>query len=235
MTFTVSDGQGGSDQETITITVTSVGETGSGTSTNTPPAAPANISFVRDGTSTRLTWDAVPGADYYKIYYDDFFDNECKLWANGRLSFCEELASRVTGTNYVHTSPDHDTNYYWVTACNSGGCSDIDSENPATFIDTRPGAPTNVRYVRDGASIRLTWDAVSGADYYKIYHDDFFSSGCRLTSSGRTSFCEELASRVTGTSYVHTNPDDDTNYYWVTACNSGGCSDIDSENPAGAG
>ena len=52
----------------------------------------------------------------------------------------------VTGITYTHASPDDDTNYYWITACNSGGCSDIDSGNPAQFIATQsastaPGSP----------------------------------------------------------------------------------------------
>ncbi len=89
----------------------------------------------------------------------------------------------------------------------------------------RPAAtPGNVQYVWDGSTIRVSWDAADNADYYKVYYDDFFTSSCRVTRSGDTSFCEELASRVTGTSYVHTSPDEDRNYYWVTACNSGGCS-----------
>ena len=96
--------------------------------------------------------------------------------------------------------------------------------------DTRP--PINASYVRDGTTIRITWDAVSGAEYYKIYHDDFFRNECRLSLNGRPMFCEELASNIQETSYVHTSPDDDNNYYWVVACNSGGCSDIDRENPA---
>ena len=78
----------------------------------------------------------------------------------------------------------------------------------------------------------VSWDAVQDADYYKIYHDDFWSSNCRLNSSGTPSFCEELAANVTGTSYTHANPDDDENYYWVVACNAGGCSEIDGNNPA---
>ena len=101
-----------------------------------------------------------------------------------------------------------------------------------TDTDTRPGAPANVSYVREGSSIRVTWDAVSGAEYYKIYHDHFFKDNCRLNLFGRPSFCDELASNIQATSYVHTSPDDDNNYYWVVACNSGDCSDIDSENPA---
>ena len=94
---------------------------------------------------------------------------------------------------------------------------------------------TNPQYAWDGSTIRVSWDAVDGADYYKIYHDDFFDSACNLGSDGRPRFCEELATDVTGTTYVHTNPTSPglgENYYWVVSCNSDGCSDIDSENPA---
>ena len=98
-----------------------------------------------------------------------------------------------------------------------------------------PQSPANIQYVRDGSTTVLSWDAVEGADYYKIYHDDFSSSRCRLNSSGSASFCDEIAANVTGTSYIHASPNDDANYYWVVACNSGGCSDIDGDNPAELG
>lgn len=90
-----------------------------------------------------------------------------------------------------------------------------------------PTSPINVQYVRDGSTAVVSWDAVQGADYYNIYHDDFWYSGCRLNSLGSTSFCDELAANVTGTSYIHADPDDDNNYYWVVACNADGCSKID--------
>ncbi|MYH47190.1 MAG: hypothetical protein F4008_02200 [Gammaproteobacteria bacterium] len=98
-----------------------------------------------------------------------------------------------------------------------------------------PQSPANIQYVRDGSTTVLSWDAVEGADYYKIYHDDFSSSRCRLNSSGSASFCDEIAANVTGTSYIHASPNDDANYYWVVACNAGGCSDIDGDNPAELG
>ena len=97
---------------------------------------------------------------------------------------------------------------------------------------TRPASPANARYRWEGSTIIVSWDAVAGADYYKIYYDDFFDSSCRLSSSGNPSFCEELATNVTGTSYTHTDPDPSRNYYWITACNSAGCSEIDGDNPA---
>ena len=66
------------------------------------------------------------------------------------------------------------SNTYWVEACNSGGCTNIDSENPATFVDTRPSAPPgHVEYRRDGSVIVVDWNAVPDADYYRIFYDDY--------------------------------------------------------------
>ena len=197
---------------------------------DTRPPAPTNVQYVWDSGATLVSWDSVEGADYYRIYYDDFFGSSCRLSSSGRASFCELLAYNVTDATYTHSSPDADDNYYWVVACTSGGCSDID--NPAEYIDIRPPAPTNVQYEWDGSMIQLSWDAVDAADYYRIYYDDFFNSNCWLSSSGSPSFCELLADNVTETSYTHSSPDVDDNYYWVVACNSGGCSEIDSNNPA---
>ena len=94
---------------------------------------------------------------------------------------------------------------------------------------------TNPQYTWEGSTIRISWDTVDGADYYKVYHDDFFGDACELRRDGSPRFCEELAADVTGTTYVHANPTPPgrgENYYWVVSCNSGGCSEIDSENPA---
>ena len=134
------------------------------------------------------------------------------------------------------TAPSTPGTYYYG-ACVDAVSDEIDTQNNcstavAVAVGAALGNPANQRYSWEGSTTVLSWDAVAGADYYKIYYDDFFSSGCRLSSSGRASFCDELAANVAGTSYTHTSPDDDDNYYWVTACNSGGCSEIDSENPA---
>ena len=95
---------------------------------------------------------------------------------------------------------------------------------------------TNPQYAWNGSTIRVSWDAVDGADYYKVYHD-FSDPSCQLRGDGSPIFCEELAADVTGTTYVHispTTPGMGENYYWVVSCNSGGCSEIDSKHPASA-
>ena len=199
---------------------------------DTTPSAPTNVRYALEGSTIRVSWDPVAGADHYNIYHDDFFDSGCRLNRDGSTSLCEELATNVVGTTYVHAAPDERHNYYWVVACNSGGCSESISEHPAAPIEPIPTVPANVRFSVEGSTIRVSWDPVAGADHYNIYHDDFFDSGCRLNRDGSTSLCEELATNVVGTTYVHAAPDERQNYYWVVACNSGGCSEIDSTDPA---
>ena len=192
-----------------------------------------NPQYAWDGSTIRVSWDAVDGADYYKVYHDDRSDSFCSLERDGSPSRCEELATNVVGTTYVHTTPNPGENYYWVVSCSSGGCSELDDRNLAMPIETRPNGPTDARYALDGSTIRVSWDAVDGADYYHIYYSDFFPLACVLID-GVPTFCEELATNVTGTTYVHTTPywDKDKNYYWVVACSSKGCSEVDSEHPA---
>ena len=200
----------------------------------TIPSTPANVRYAHEDATIHITWDPVDGADYYNVYHDDSFDSRCRLNRNGSTSFCEELARNVVGTTYVHTAPDSGDNYYWVVACNSGGCSEIDSKNPAAPAEAIPTAPANARYAVEGSTIRVSWLPVAGANHYNIYHDDFFDSRCRLNRDGSAGFCEELGRNIVGTSFVHTAPDSGDNYYWVVACNSGGCSEIDAENPVKA-
>ena len=124
-----------------------------------------------------MSWDAVAEADYYNVYYDDFFGSACTV-RRGSGSFCDELATNVAGTSFTHADPDADSNYYWVVACNSSGCSPVDSSNPATTVGSPPVTPT-ARYEWDGFEIVVSWDAVGDADYYNVYYDDFFGSAVR--------------------------------------------------------
>ena len=212
-----------------------------------PSALPDNVEYRRDGSAIVVSWNAVPDADYYNVYYDDrsscslpsstldALGNFSALSAMSILSnrpSCEELATDIVETTYTHTSPDDYSNTYWVEACNSGGCTNIDSDNPATFVDTRPSAPPgHVEYRRDGTVIVVDWNTVPDADYYRIFYDDTFGSSCGL-HRGMAIGCDELPTNVVDTTYTHTSPVDGDNYYWVAACNSNGCTDTESEDPA---
>ena len=107
------------------------------------PVAPPNQRYTWQGSATVVSWDPVPNAGYYKVYYDDFFDSNCRL-SGGSPSFCEEVEGNVRGTSYTHADPDDDQNYYWITACNDAGCSAIDSGNPAQREGAAPAPDLSV-------------------------------------------------------------------------------------------
>ena len=230
---------GGAQYDVQVRAVNSAGEgswsatvTGTTASTETTPSSPVNAQHYRDGSMILVTWDPSAEATYYKVYHSDSRFPRCSLSSFGTALGCVELDGNVAGTTYTHSSPDDDYNSYWVTACNSAGCSAIDSANPAQFVDNRPAAPANAQYRHEGSTTVVSWDPSAGATHYKVYYDDFFGTSCRIGSGGSPSFCELLAGNVPGTTYTHTSPDADRNYYWVVGCNSTGCSDIDSRNPA---
>ena len=202
------------------------------TPTVAAPSRPSNLLYAIEGSTIRVSWDAVEGADYYNLYYHNFFDSSCSLRADGSPGFCEELATNVVSTTYLHTDPSVGENFYWVVACNQAVCSEIDSDNPAGPVVDRPTTPSTVTYAWEGTAIRISWDAVEGADYYNLYYNNFFDSSCSLGVDGSPRFCEELATNLDATTYVHPNPAEDKNFYWVVACNQGGCSEIVSDDPA---
>ena len=112
-------------------------------------------------------------------------------------------------------------------------------EGTGTFVvsisrDTSPEAPLGLSAAWEGSTVRVSWQPAEGAEYYKVYHDDL-GPGCQVDADGNASFCDELATDVTATTYVHSSPRPEgglrDDYYWVTACNSSGCARIDSENP----
>ena len=192
---------------------------------------PTNLRYEREGARVILSWDPSEWATHYKIYFDAFGGMNCSVSQIGLTLGCDELDDNVPHTSYVHESGGASPSY-WVIACNRGGCSEVDSDNPAKPVTQRPNAPGGQNHRVEGSVIRITWDPVPGADFYTIYYDDFSDSRCRLSIDGSPSFCEVLAADVTATSYVHTNPSHRESHYWVVACNRGGCSEIDSYNPA---
>ena len=117
-----------------------------------------------------------------------------------------------------------------VNAAGDGPWSATTIGIPAVGV-SQPNSPTNAQYRREGSTIVVSWDPAAQAEYYKVYYSDARFPRCSLSPSGTPRSCELLAGNVAGTTYTHTSPDDDANSYWITACNSAGCSDIDSANP----
>ena len=148
---------------------------------------PANQSYRFEGLTTVVTWEASREATHYIVYYDDFFGDNCRVDSRGAPSFCEQLAGNVVGTSYTHPSPGRE-NYYWVAACNSSGCSEIDDSNPARLsgppmpeglvcdragpVQGSPSEPA-VSSSWEGAVVRFNWAPSPGPrpTHYNIYYE----------------------------------------------------------------
>jgi fibronectin type 3 domain-containing protein len=145
---------------------------GSGTIPNTPTGVSAT---TQSSSSIHVSWSSVSGAISYEVYYEI------------GSSTTKNLAGTVSGTSYTHTGLQASTTYYYyLKAVNSAGSSGYSSYASATTqssgssgeTPTIPSAPTGVTATaQSSTSIRISWNAVSGATSYKIYRN------CRVTYS----------------------------------------------------
>jgi hypothetical protein len=154
--FTVSDGGGNisgtisfSDGDTVatftpsanlsysttyTVTLNSIIQDLAGNTLTATPwsfttvleSTPSNVQATADDGQVMISWAALPGADYYNIYFDT---NPDVTTSSGTL------ISGITSTFYTHSGlTNGDTYYYIVTAVS------IDGESPAsTFASAMAG------------------------------------------------------------------------------------------------
>ena len=91
-------------------------DTGSGPTVNPPvstlPGAPSGVTAaITSGTHIRISWSAVSGADYYKVYcIHNVYENDILI--NGATS---------TSTSYDWVGDEGWIYNFWVTAVNSAG------------------------------------------------------------------------------------------------------------------
>jgi fibronectin type 3 domain-containing protein len=158
-----------------------------------------------DGTYTgyvRVTWSAVSGAPYYRVY---------RATSSGGTKTA--VSSWQTSTSFDDTSATPGVTYYYFVraALNSSGSyvSGYSAYNTGWRALSAPGGVA----ATDGTStahVRVTWSSVSGASHYRVY---------RATSSAGTKTA--LGAWQTGTSYDDTGATPGvTYYYFVSAATS---------------
>jgi fibronectin type 3 domain-containing protein len=194
--------------------VTAVNNTGEGAYTEAfsartllaPLSAPNNVTATALSTnSIQVTWGAVVGAAGYKVYRA----------TSANTTATRTLLDTVTTTSFTNGGLDARTYWYYVTVLNTDNVESALSAS-ASMIP-KPAAPGSVRAngVDGYVEVRVSWNSVPGAEYYKIYY---------ATSSTGTK-------TLAGTSndynrYDHSGTANTTYYYWVTAVNAGGESDF---------
>jgi fibronectin type 3 domain-containing protein len=176
-----------------------------------PPTAPTGISAT-DGDFTdkvTISWNESNGAIYYKVYRNT---------SESHSGETELVGDHPTGS-YDDTDVLSDQiYYYWVKACNSGGCSDYSSAEPGYALDILE-PPTGI-YATDGAfedRVQISWIPSDEAAYYKIYRNSSNLTAGATGLDGEPAFSPyNDFDIISGVDY----------YYWVQACNIVGCSDF---------
>lgn len=88
-------------------------------------------------------------------------------------------------------------------ACSGGGSNGGDDEEGGP---TAPAVPTGLSATSQDGAISLSWDAVSGADTYRVY---------RSTSAGVDASGSPLETGIGPAEYVDEGAENGTKYYYV--------------------
>lgn len=131
------------------------------------PGVPSNIRKTVTETAVTLTWNAVTGAKSYDVLF------------NGRTY-------NVTTNTKTFTGLTAGTAYtYQIRSKNADASSAYTSAATAT---TAPKAPSTVKAVSTENSITISWNAVTGARYYRLKFgkEDILVNGTSYTLKGLT-------------------------------------------------
>lgn len=182
---------------------------GGGSNGGSAPSAPTGVSATVSGSQIYVSWNPVSNADYYELFYS----TDGSSYESGLVRETEAYISAGEGTL---SNGDY---YFKIKAFNNYGSSPYSSIAHCYFSSggnggggggsTTISAPTNVSANVSGSQVRVSWNSVSNASYYRVYRAS--------NSSGSYSMLE----RAYGTYYYDSNPNTD-NYYKVTAVSNSG-------------
>lgn len=124
--------------------------------TKPEPVPPEGVAATVMSNQIQLSWQAAANADYYVLY-----------WSN-TLPLEPASANRieVTGTTFVHENLDNGLDYHYAIA--SSGADTESALGTVISVTLPPNAPVLTAEAGD-ASIALSWNAVTGADTYRLY------------------------------------------------------------------
>jgi len=168
------------------------------------PLIPGNVQAT-DGTkrsNVTITWDAVTSTHY--IVYRD-----------------AQMLGTIPLEHWYDSSAEPFRYYdYQVQACNQDldlGCSALSTSNEGwrTIDWVSNIAATDGTYT---TTVRVTWDAVNGANLYQVYRGSHISSNEYIGQTSNLWYEDDAAAPGDG------------NYYFVKACSSFGCGDLNTSD-----
>lgn len=167
---------------------------------NCLPPLPTNLSHScsADGKKVTFKWDDNSPSKKYHFGLDDIIENDddwykpgtTDVWRGGDYASNSYELPIIPGREYkwwINTNLDYTTKSESITK---------------TFkCEPKPPSPTNLRHTcnPDGKSVRLMWDGITDADYYKLRVDD--KKGNITSTDGIVGKTEYVATIKSGETY----------------------------------
>ncbi|MDR2245971.1 MAG: fibronectin type III domain-containing protein, partial [Treponema sp.] len=164
-----------------------------------------------DSSSITVSWKEVSGASGYRVYRSaEHYGSYDPVG--------EDLPS--TTTSWTDTGLEPNTAYYYyVSAYNANGEGAGASVVSAT---TKIGTPSGVSAAAaDSSNIKVSWNQVSGASYYKVYRSA--SSDGVYSSTG---------THITSTTWIDTGLQPNTTYYYKVSASPSYYGEDGAQSPA---
>lgn len=120
-------------------------------------AAPALSKVDNNNAGAVISWNRVIGASKYRVFYKTGSSGWKKLGDTAALSF-------------THKNPTVNTAYTYTVRCLSSDGKSYQSGFDATGLtNTMLASPTITKLVPSGNTVHLKWNAVKGAEKYRVY------------------------------------------------------------------
>lgn len=178
------------------------------------PDPPTGVTAVAGIESVQISWNTVQGLTY-NIY--------CSTSSDVTKDTGKKFAG-VSSPQTINGCTNGITYYFVITAVENNGESGESAQVTATPACTAPSTPTGVTAKTGSGSVKLSWSAVTDAEYYNIYYS---------TSSGVTNETGTKVEFGNYTSYTIKGLSNDTPYYFVVTAGKSDCeSDESAEFPA---
>ena len=166
-----------------------------------PESAPGRAGGVRvvaDVESLAVSWDAVPGADGYKVQWrsgSEAFDSSREQSVSGGSVTQLDIRNLTAGTTYD----------VQVIATRTGGTDgDPSATKSAAPLASPPGQVTGVSIAEEMESLAVSWNPVSDADGYKVrwrVANQPFAYGRQLTINDGVTSTATIGGLAAGTEY----------------------------------
>ena len=165
-------------------------------------AKPA-VSVKTSASAIALSWQKVPGAQYYRVYqYNATTQKYVRVANTKNLSYT--IKNKAAGSTYYYL-----VRAYFVNAAKKEFLSPFTVKDNVKAV-TLCKAPA-VKATVSGRNVTLTWAKVSGAAYYRVFRYDV-----------KTQKYIGIINGLKATSYTVKNQPKGTNYYLVRAFNAAG-------------